>query len=155
MSLSLKPFHLFYQFFNFWKFSPFHSPFLVKHDLSCLCLVTQSHLWLFATLCSSPWNCPWNSPGKNSGVGSHSLLEGIFLNHGLNPSLLHCRRILHCPSHWGSPFCFYSTSIDWRRSRTLVSIIPWKQQNSPFLLPSLHTVQFCRVRSLCLWSSRK
>ena len=23
--------------------------------------------------------CPWNSPGKNSGVGCHSLLQGIFL----------------------------------------------------------------------------
>ena len=22
--------------------------------------------------------CPWNSPGKNTGVGSHSLLQGIF-----------------------------------------------------------------------------
>ena len=23
--------------------------------------------------------CPWNSPGKNTGVGCHALLEGIFL----------------------------------------------------------------------------
>ena len=28
--------------------------------------------------------CPWNSPGKNTGVGSHSLLQGIFLIQGLN-----------------------------------------------------------------------
>ena len=27
-------------------------------------------------------------PGKNTGVGCHSLLQGIFLTHGLNPSLL-------------------------------------------------------------------
>ena len=26
-----------------------------------------------------------NSPGKNPGVGSHSLLQGIFLTQGLNP----------------------------------------------------------------------
>ena len=26
--------------------------------------------------------CPWNSPGKNTGVGSHSLLQGIFPNQG-------------------------------------------------------------------------
>ena len=29
--------------------------------------------------------CSWNSPGKNTGVGSHSLLEGIFPTQGLNP----------------------------------------------------------------------
>ena len=33
--------------------------------------------------------CPWNSTGNNSGVVSHSLLEGIFLTQGLNPGLLH------------------------------------------------------------------
>ena len=35
--------------------------------------------------------CPWNSPGKNTGVGSHSLLQGIFLTQGLNLCLLYCR----------------------------------------------------------------
>ena len=29
--------------------------------------------------------CPWNSPGKNTGVGSHSLLPGIFLTQGWEP----------------------------------------------------------------------
>ena len=33
--------------------------------------------------------CPWNSPGKNTGVGSHSLLQGIFLTQGLNLPLVH------------------------------------------------------------------
>ena len=31
--------------------------------------------------------CPWNSPGKNTGVSSHSLLQRIFPNQRLNPSL--------------------------------------------------------------------
>ena len=31
--------------------------------------------------------CPWNSPGKNTGVGSCSLLQGIFPTQGLNPGL--------------------------------------------------------------------
>ena len=35
--------------------------------------------------------CPWNSPGKNTGVGSPSLLQGIFLTQGLNLCLLYCR----------------------------------------------------------------
>ena len=30
---------------------------------------------------------PWNSPGQNTGVGSHSLLQGIFLTQGSNPGL--------------------------------------------------------------------
>ena len=46
--------------------------------------------------------CPWNSPGKNTRVGSHSLLQGIFLTQELNPCLLHCRQILYCLSHQGS-----------------------------------------------------
>ena len=46
-------------------------------------------------------HCPWNSPSKNTGVGSHSLLQGIFLTQGSNPGLLHCRQILYCLSHQG------------------------------------------------------
>ena len=50
-----------------------------------------SHVWLFAT----PWIYnPWNSPDQNIGVGSLSLLQGIIPTQGLNPGLLHCRRIL-------------------------------------------------------------
>ena len=40
--------------------------------------------------------CLWDSPGKNTGVGSHSLLQGIFLTQGSNLGLLHCRQILYC-----------------------------------------------------------
>ena len=38
--------------------------------------------------------CPWNSAGQNTGVGSHSLLQGVFPTQGLNPGLPHCRQIL-------------------------------------------------------------
>ena len=47
--------------------------------------------------------CPWDSPGKNTGVGCHFLLQGIFLTQGLNPGLLQCRQILYHLSHQGSP----------------------------------------------------
>ena len=47
---------------------------------------------------------PWNSPGQNTGVGSLSLLQGIFPTQGLNPALLHCRLILYQLSHKGSPY---------------------------------------------------
>ena len=46
---------------------------------------------------------PWNSPGQNPGVGSLSLLQGIFPTQGLSPGLLYCRQILYQLSHQGSP----------------------------------------------------
>ena len=53
------------------------------------------------TLCDS-MDSPWNSPGQNTGLGSLSLLQGIFLTQGPNPGLPHCRRILYQLSHKGS-----------------------------------------------------
>ena len=44
-----------------------------------------------------------DSPGKNSGVGCRVLLQGIFPVQGLNPGILHHRRILYHLSHQGSP----------------------------------------------------
>ena len=46
---------------------------------------------------------PWNSPGRNTGVGSLSLLQGIFPTQGSNPGLLRCRRILYQLNHNGDP----------------------------------------------------
>ena len=44
-----------------------------------------------------------DSSGKNTGLGSHSLLYGIFVTQGLNSGLLHCRWILYYLSHRESP----------------------------------------------------
>ena len=44
-----------------------------------------------------------DSPGKNTRVGCHALLQGIFLTQGSNPGLPHCRQILYYLSHQGSP----------------------------------------------------
>ena len=46
--------------------------------------------------------CLWDFPGKNTGVGCHFLLQGIFPTQGSNPGLLHCRQILYCLCHQGS-----------------------------------------------------
>ena len=46
---------------------------------------------------------PWNSPGQNTGVGSLSLLQGIFSTQGSNPGLPLCRQILYQPSLPGKP----------------------------------------------------
>ena len=43
--------------------------------------------------------CPWDSPGKNTGVGCHALLQGIFLIQGPSACLLcllNHRQILYC-----------------------------------------------------------
>ena len=49
-----------------------------------------------------PMDSPWTSPGQNIGVGSLSLLQGIFPTQGSNPGLQHCRRILYQLSHKSS-----------------------------------------------------
>ena len=46
--------------------------------------------------------CSWNSPGKNTGVGSHSLLQRIFLTQGSNLYLLHWQADSSLLSHLGS-----------------------------------------------------
>ena len=48
--------------------------------------------------CSPPGSSAHgDSPGKNTGVGCHALLQGIFPTQGSNWGLLHCRQILY---HW-------------------------------------------------------
>ena len=47
--------------------------------------------------------CPWDFPGKNTGVGCHFLLQGIFPTQG--SSLLHWRVDSLLLSHLGSPTC--------------------------------------------------
>ena len=69
-----------------------------------LCLVTQSCLTLHDPMDCSPRGSSVHrdSPGKNTGVGCHALLQGIFPPQGLNPGLPHYR-ILYQLSHKGSP----------------------------------------------------
>ena len=56
------------------------------------------------TLCDPmDYNCPWNSLGPNTGVGSSSLLHGIFPTQESNPGLPCYRQIRYCLSHEGSP----------------------------------------------------
>ena len=62
-----------------------------------LCSVAQSCPALFDPLdCSPPGSSDYgNSPGQNTGVGSLSLLQGIFPIQGLNPGVLCHRWILY------------------------------------------------------------
>ena len=64
---------------------------------------SESHSVMSDSLQPHGLYSPWNSPGQNTGVGSRSLLQGIFPTHGLDPGLLICRQILYQLSHKGSP----------------------------------------------------
>ena len=46
---------------------------------------SESHSAVSSSLRSHGLYSPWNSPGQNTGVGSCSLLQGIFPIQGLNP----------------------------------------------------------------------
>ena len=72
--------------------------------LLCVCVLVAQ---LCLTLCN-PTDC--SPPGssvhgilENTRVGCQALLPGIFLAQGWNTGLLHCRQMIYCLSHQGSP----------------------------------------------------
>ena len=52
---------------------------------------SESHSVMSDSLPSHGLYSPWDSPGQNTGVGSLSLLQGIFPTQGSNPGLPPCR----------------------------------------------------------------
>ena len=92
---------------------------------------STSHLVVSDSLRPYRLHSPWTSPGQNTGVGSHSLLQGIFPTQGLNPGLPHCRRILYQLSHKGIPrilawvaYLFSSISFHRREILSLRRVVP-------------------------------
>ena len=63
----------------------------------------ESHSVMSDSLQPQGLYSPWNSPGQNTGMGSLSLLQGIFPSQRSNLGLLYCRRFLYQLSHKGSP----------------------------------------------------
>ena len=70
--------------------------------------ITEANFWVHLLLCwkyccclvakvsfETPWTvgcqlfCPWDPPSKDTRLGCHFPLQGIFLTQGLNPNLLH------------------------------------------------------------------
>ena len=95
-----------FAFFMCWIYSCVH---LLDNTMwKCYFL---SHVWLFATPQTILHLCPQNLPGKNTGVGCHFNLQEIFPTQGLNPGLLHCRQMLYCLSHQGSPIMLSHLNI--------------------------------------------
>ena len=79
---------------------------LVPGKLKVKVIVSQSCLTLWDAMECIPPGSSVNGivPGKDTGVGCHFLLQGIFLTQGSNPGLLHCRQILYQLSCNGSPW---------------------------------------------------
>ena len=102
---------------------------LYELDEDCGKWKWKSHSVLYDSLWPHGLHSPWNSSGQNTGVGSLSLLQGIFPTQGLNPCLLRCSRILYQLSHRGSPGILkwvaypISQGSPWSRNQTGVSCI--------------------------------
>ena len=108
----------------FWRFV--HCICYVTGAYSCSCAKSlHSCLTLCDTVDLSPPEsrhlCPWDSLGKNTGVGYHALLHGIFPFHGSNLCLLHLL-------HWQA------------------GSLPLVPTGKPILL-----LLSCSVMSDCLW----
>ena len=77
-------------------------PFSRSHSYSCS---IESHSVMSDSLWPHGLYSPRNSPGQNTGVGCHSLHQGIFPTQGSNPGLPHCRQIIYQLSHQESSWC--------------------------------------------------
>ena len=103
--------------------------------------------------------CPWNSPGKNTGAGSHSLLQGIFPTQGLNLCLL--------PASPSLATGFFTTWATWAYIQMLIQLILiqashlkifalwlchslWISLSSPLFYPSLPLPISCNHFGVCV-----
>ena len=133
--------------FTEYSFCTGHYVMILSHKSICVGFsVAQSCLTLLCPYGLQPPRllCPWDSPGRNTGVGGHSLLQGIFLTHGLNPSLLRCRYILYiwatgelyiCPQNASALF------VGTQKQRIHTDTLEWKMCKERELTPQHST--FC------------
>ena len=118
-------------------------------------LVTQSCLTLCDPMdCSLPVLCPWNSPGKNTGVGCHLPLEGIFPTQGLNQSLLclrHCRWILYPLGHYVSGKFIYNVLQSFNNYYETISLSRKKETVKTalnYIVLKEHTLTFMEINHM-------
>ena len=104
-----------------------------------------------------------DSSGKNTGMGCHALLKGIFLTQRPNPGLPHCRRIFYCLSHQRSPRILewvaypFSTGCSQPRKWTRVSCIAgrfftsWATKEAPSILTTFIFKQIHKFSSFSIY----
>ena len=87
-----------------------------------------------------------DSPGKNTAVGCHALLQGIFPIQGLNPGVPHCRWILCHLSHQGNIWSADGLQLRWERKTSqkkeqgVLESLCWLLNSSQVLSPYLGSV---------------
>ena len=102
----------------------------------------QPHeLWLTRLL------CPWDFPGKNTGVGCHFRLQGIFPTQGLNRHLLHWQTDSLPLCHMGSPQNMNSPILFSKFEISLISLILKSSSKVSWLLQLLKQANYI----LCIW----
>ena len=90
--------------------------------------------------------CPWDFPGKNTVVGCHFLLQGIFPTQRSNPDLPPGRLILY---HWASWETFqnaYSKSEKKKKKKNSKTHIQNIQSSTICNIPKLETTQMPMFR---------
>ena len=109
-----------------------------------MCLVAQSCLTLWEPIGLWPARlpCPWDFSGKNTGVGCHFLLQGVFLTQGSNSWLLCLMQVLYLLSHWGSPIFMCNLALTSNQSpsclllnRFLLFFYPYQSLINVLYLP--------------------
>ena len=113
-----------YLFFSFWLTS------LCVKDSRSIHISRVNRRYVAASLLSHVWPtrlcCPWGFSRQEYWSG---FLQGIFPTQGLNPDIPHCRQILYCLNHEGSPSILewvaypFSSGSSWPMNRTRVSCI--------------------------------
>ena len=112
--------------------------------------------------------CFCQIPKKNTGVGSHSFLQGIFPTQRSSLSLLHCRQILYQLTHEGSPFaslCLITIARNVRTQATFLSTNKteglWMARHLLgavlklfFQFPGISLEHFCQIPKKCFFSHR-
>ena len=138
------------------------SPVFTEFDMGFSCQIALKVKVTKSCLTLRPHGLysPWNSLGHNTGLGSLSLLQGIFPTQGSNPGLQHCRWILFQLSHQGSPrileWVAYrcSSRSSWPRNRTRVSCIAgglftnWAIREAQYTSKDLKQGLICRQMNL-------
>ena len=104
-------------------------------DLSSLCVILSCSIVRSLQLldCSPPGSFHGVSPGKNTGVGCHAPLQGIFPTQGSNPGLPHCRHIVYHLTHQRSP-----RILEWVALSLLQGNFPTQESNQGLLFHPLN-----------------
>ena len=92
---------------------------------------------------------PWDSPGKNTGVGCHLLLQGIFPTQGSNLDLPHCRQTLYPLSHQGSPCILqehssFFTNLKYKIIQTYSQILTTPTHILSLILFAILVAKYCK-----------